>query len=88
MTIFVVFHTSDRDKLAVEMQRQFPDDHLSLNTGEWLVSAALTAKEVTDRLKIASGESGSGIVFAMSTYYGRSDPNIWEWIKVRTSHGS
>jgi hypothetical protein len=83
MTIFVIFNVSAPEQLASALQQEFPRDHLKIPAGEWLVSAQTTSKELCDRLKITNGENGSGIVFSMGSYFGRSDPNIWEWIKVK-----
>lgn len=31
--------------------------------------------------------SGPAIVFSISSYWGRANPNVWEWLKVNWEKG-
>ncbi len=84
MSIFVIFRTSDREKLENAIKAIFPDNYLDLANGEWLVSGTLTAKEVSDKLGISSGENGSAIVFKMEAYFGRATNEVWDWVKTKS----
>lgn len=84
MPIFVVFRVSDVQKMESALRSAFPDDHLKVASGQWLVSANGTAKDVSDRLKVTPGQdTGPAIIFSMANYYGRATTEIWDWIKTK-----
>ena len=83
MGIFAIFNTTDAEKTRAAIKKELPNDFLELVDGQWLVSSAGTAKDVSDRLKVSNGESGSAIVISMGGYYGRASSNIWDWIKAK-----
>lgn len=65
------------------LQKSFPDNHLEVTDGQFLVASQSTAMDVSNRLGITDGENGSAIVFSMGSYYGRASTNIWDWIKSK-----
>jgi len=68
-------------RLASAIFEKFPSAFMQIAPGQWLVSAkGTTAVEISNKLGITDGTNGSGIVFAISGYYGRAANNIWEWI--------
>ena len=84
MQVFVVFDLSRPAEVEAAIRLHFPDDHLALRDGQWLVAARLmTSRDVCDRLGISEGENGNGIVVAMDGYWGRAPNNIWEWMGAR-----
>lgn len=62
----------------------YPDKHLEVNSEEWLVAGFGTAKEVSDKLGISEGITGTALVFKMASYYGRASSDIWDWIKTQS----
>jgi hypothetical protein len=83
MSIFVIFRVSDVEKVKTALISSFPEDHLEVDTGQFLVSSNLSAEAVSEKLKVTDGTNGNAIVFAMGNYYGRASTNIWEWIKTK-----
>lgn len=83
MTVFAVFKVNQPQVLGPVIAREFPDDHLKLQEGEWLISARATPEELSARLGIKNGTSGSAIIFSMRGYHGRAATNIWDWIKTK-----
>jgi hypothetical protein len=87
MAIFVVFRITNPEKIETSIKRAYPNDHFDLGSGQWLVSATGTAKEVSEKIGItkgdAGGDAGSAIVFSMGSYFGRATSDIWEWIKAK-----
>lgn len=84
MAIFAILAPSETDIMKAELQRLFPGDYLRVGFGQWLVSAAnASAKDVSDAVGISDGRSGTGIVFLTAGYFGRSNPEHWEWIASR-----
>ena len=68
-------------RLASAVLTKFPNAFIQIAPGQWLVSEkGKTAQQISDQLGLSDGSIGSGIVFAISGYYGRAPNNIWEWI--------
>ncbi|MGO7157154.1 hypothetical protein [Rhizobium leguminosarum] len=84
MSIFVVFRVTKPQILAPIVEAEFPGNFLKVDEDEWLISAQLTAQEVSERLKIPGGENGSAIIFKMSNYFGRAPSDVWDWIKTKS----
>ncbi|QHC93885.1 hypothetical protein PspR84_04340 [Pseudomonas sp. R84] len=80
MSIFVVIPT-DASKGTGAWIANSGLQHFVLPNGEYVVSFVGTSKELSDRLGISEGNSGNAIVFSVSSYYGRTTPDTWEWIK-------
>ncbi len=83
MTIFVIFKVQHPSRIAVALEQTFPNDHLSVAPGQWLVSASGTAVDVSNRLGISDGKNGSAIVFSMANYFGRASNELWDWVKTK-----
>jgi len=71
-------------KLAGVIVSHYPTEHIVLdgNAG-WLVSAKETAQEMSAKLGVTSGENGAAIIIELASYFGRANPNIWSWVKLR-----
>lgn len=83
MKIFAIFRTSDPTSLGAAIVAAFPNDHLNLAPGEWLVASSGTPKDISDKLGVSDGKNGTAIVFAMESYFGRATQDIWAWIKTK-----
>jgi hypothetical protein len=50
----------------------------------WLVADNATAKAVSEKLGINTGDGGiSALVTTVGDYFGRAEPDLWSWIKVQ-----
>jgi hypothetical protein len=50
----------------------------------WLVADNALASDVSEKLGINAGEGGiSALVTSISNYFGRAEPELWEWMKLR-----
>ena len=90
MAQFVVVARDD-SKIGPVLAEIYPNDHMQVWAGVWLVSDdAVTAQQVADKLKISDGVSGSAIVVSMNGYWGFAPKNVWEWLTVKGApkHGS
>ena len=88
MGIFVIFRVSNPELMRASLVRTYPNDHLEVHAGEWILSASGTAKEVSDKLGVTTGTPaatpvGTAMIFSMSSYFGRATTEIWDWIKVK-----
>jgi hypothetical protein len=83
MTVFLVLQQSglNSQKLSEAVAKAYPNDTYALGNNGWIVSGTGTAQEVSDKIGISGGENGSGIVVEIASYYGRTNPAVWSWIK-------
>ncbi len=85
MSVFVILPRSPNATLDAKMKASFSEtDIFQLNDRQWLVSAELTAKQVTEKLGILTDpQLHSIVVFSVSNYFGRYAPEVWEWLKLK-----
>jgi hypothetical protein len=86
MAVFTVLSLSDNPAtLDARVKEQFPNDHLSLAPGRWVVAAdGIVAKDVAD--KLGNGTTlGLFTVFAISGYYGWATNTLWEWLALKSN---
>lgn len=89
MTIFAILLPTPNPSLADAIKAAYPNDSLSLNDTQFLVSAVGTVMEVTAKIGIANPNDrqrpsiGSAVVFATTSYYGRAPTPVWDWIKAK-----
>lgn len=85
MSIFAILpqNIASRASIKAELERAIPEAgaRYELNDGCWLVSARGTAEQLSNDLRITTGEGGSAVVLEVASYFGRSNPSVWSWIK-------
>jgi len=86
MAIFAIFRTSAPEALGLAIAAEYPESHLHLGGGEWLVATSATAREVSDRIGLSGGDNGAGIVVTVSGYFGRAPAEMWDWINAKAEH--
>lgn len=85
MAIFLVVPTTPANTLRDRMHTLQEADKIkfqSLPAGEYLVSYKGASQELSDALGISDGETSSGIVASINSYYGFASNNIWEWLSA------
>lgn len=91
MTVFSIIAVRNSEILMRKASEVFKDDFLKLTPDSALVSAPLTAVQLTERLGLlnkpdqAPEVDASAIILSGSSYYGRATPQIWEWLKNKWS---
>jgi hypothetical protein len=80
MALFAIMAPSELPALVASLQINYPNNHLRVGPGQWLVAGTGTAVEVSNLLGITTGASGTAIVVQVVGYYGRAATNIWEWM--------
>jgi hypothetical protein len=89
MTIFAVLMPTLQPGLAKRIEDTPGLDFMKISDTQYLVSAKGTAIDLCRELGIYDQKnpqlqpSGNAVVLAMSSYYGRAQATIWEWIKSR-----
>ena len=83
--LFAILGQSDFEQLGNAIKQRYPTDYYSLTPGQWLLSVpGKTTKEIAEELGISATPSiGSAVVVSFTNYYGRANPQIWEWIAAR-----
>lgn len=89
MTVFAILETTENQALGERIQHEYPLDHVKVAVGQWLVSDVGNAKTVSDRLGITGDANVRGtMILSISSYYGRHNTEIWEWIKSKMEASS
>jgi hypothetical protein len=84
MSVFVVISPNiSNPKLEAAIIEHFSEEHYKISDNQWLICAGGISQSVAERLGIPSGDVDTAIVFAASGYWGRANPAIWEWLKVK-----
>jgi hypothetical protein len=81
MANFIVIPLSkDNQKLQSLIPEKFGNDSYCLENGDFLVSYPGTSKQLSEELEITEGINGNAVVLSFSGYWGRANPDIWEWV--------
>ena len=86
MTIFLVIPSSDAGPIQKALEDHKAQHHLdftSLPKNGYFVSYNGTSEELSNLIGISDGSSGTGVIVAVSSYYGRAPTTLWEWVKSR-----
>ncbi len=85
MSIFAVLTEPNNKQLEEAISATFPKDFIKIRNGQFLVSGPGTAIDISGQLAVTDGKNGSAVILTISSYYGRADVSIWEWIKTKWS---
>ncbi|MDX9676991.1 hypothetical protein [Pseudomonas zeae] len=86
MAIFLIIPINAPEMIERELERLQglqSLDFIKLPTSGFAVSYSGTSQELSNITGISEGTTGTGVVAAISSYYGRAPTNIWDWIKSR-----
>jgi hypothetical protein len=92
--LFAIVAVSDTSKMAGKLASAFPEVHLKIAEGQWLVveESTTTTTEVSQKLRIVdetieggvpADSPGNAIILSISNYFGRAPANTWEWITAK-----
>jgi hypothetical protein len=89
MTIFAVLMPTSQPALAENIKSKFEKEYFTLTETQWLISTTGTAAELSAKLGIydaanpSVSPTGLAVVFATSSYFGRAQQGVWEWLKAK-----
>jgi hypothetical protein len=86
MAVFVVIPQPNAriGGLAPAITSQFADAYFPLEDEKgWLISATSTPQDLSSKLGITDGTNGAALIFEIGAYFGRANPNIWNWLKLK-----
>ena len=83
MQVFAVFEIKNPSVVKARAEEHYaPHVYVSSPQTLFVATSGQTTKEVAETLGF--GEEGrSGIVVPVTSYWGRHNPNLWEWIDSR-----
>jgi 4-aminobutyrate aminotransferase-like enzyme len=94
MTIFAVLMPTSQPLIVAEIEKSFPDNNLKLNDTQYLISTGGTAIDLSVKLGLfdtkepARPATGSAVILATSSYFGRAPTSVWEWMKTKLESSS
>ena len=73
--------------IGAAITSKVPADRVyKIEQGKWVIdSDSITAKDVSEKLDLAG--AASHIIVGFRGYYGRAQPDLWEWIAARSAKG-
>jgi DNA polymerase III delta prime subunit len=85
MAVFVVVATRNTDAIEEQVKDLVSEDsQFRLREGVWLVDYDGTTRTLAEKLRIRDERPvGSGVVFSIANYSGRTVADVWEWLKKR-----
>jgi hypothetical protein len=81
--MFAIMGQSNTDRIGQVIKEKYPDDHYVLVPGQWLLVADGTAKSISDNLGITDGSTGSAVIVVFTSYFGRANTQIWDWLAAK-----
>ncbi|MGB7912449.1 MAG: hypothetical protein WCF59_09515 [Desulfobaccales bacterium] len=87
MSIFAIISPQEsNDKLEAAIKALIPENNIfKVFSNQWLVCAGGTSQELSIKLGINKDDAdntGPAIVVSVASYWGRANPQIWEWIGI------
>jgi hypothetical protein len=88
MTIFAILMPRPQENLSNKIREVFPNDHYVVTVTQWLISAPVTAYDITIKLGIVDPTNthpptGNAIILGVWSYHGRAPTPMWDWVKVK-----
>lgn len=84
MAIFAVTAPTSNAKIGPAIDAAFPDQYIKAWPEHWFIATSGTAKEIGVKIDAAAGGNvGTMVVVSVANYWGRANPEIWEWVKTK-----
>jgi hypothetical protein len=84
-TVYFVTANSNANSVFAKAKEQYPDNFFEVTTDKFFVATDDTSLDVSKKLGIHDGSTGTGIVLRVSTYNGRAPSALWEWLGAKLS---
>ena len=81
VSLFVIIPTPSTPDLDDLIPNKFKKASYRLPLGEWLVAYRGTTRQLTEALQIDKENHGNAVVLSIASYWGRTNPEVWEWFK-------
>ena len=84
--VYFVVALSNVEAIRKRLREVVPDETMVFELGEdkWFVSFEGISRDLAEKLGIRGKPNiGSGIVIPVTSYSGRANPVLWEWLNFR-----
>jgi len=85
MAIFAVIAPPDNSTLGSILEAQYANNFLRVWNNQWIISANGTPKDISDKLGVSDGSAGTAMILLVTSYWGRANPDFWQWMSERLS---
>ena len=82
MPTFIVIATRGQETISARIQSEVKDEHYTVKPDTWFVSFDGTTQELSEKLGIKDGATGTGIVLPVFNFAGRGKSDMWEWLEL------
>ncbi len=83
MQVFAVFNISRINAVRQKVEERYPGNFRQEGNCLFLETEGETTREVAEKIGFGQDNLSSGIVLPVTSYWGRADPELWEWISVK-----
>jgi hypothetical protein len=89
MAIFGILMPAPQPRVTETIKEKFPNDHYVLSETIWLVSGVGTVTDISAKIGIYDQKephkppTGTAMVVAVTSYFGRAPQTAWDWLKVK-----
>jgi hypothetical protein len=83
--VFIVLITGNEPAVAQKLREAVPEsDWFEIADDKFAVAFDGTSRDLAEKIGIRGVPTlGSGIVFPITTYSGRADSALWEWLALK-----
>ena len=87
MQVFAIFEVSNPPLVEENLNKLYADQWYRVSSNAFFVATeGETTRQVADSLGFSDDNpSLSGIVVPVYSYWGRSRPDLWEWLAIKMS---
>ena len=85
MQVFLVCSMSSPSQVLGRVKEHYDANFLSVGDNEVLLIATdgQTTQQVSENIGLGEENLSTGIVLRVGSYWGRHNPDVWEWIAVK-----
>ncbi len=85
MQVFVAFNISHQALVRARILKSYDGNYFDAGNGSFFISTdGETTRQVATKIGLGDdADVTSGIVISVTTYWGRYNKDLWEWISVK-----
>ncbi len=83
MQVFVAFNIGDFNAVSGMAVRYYPKGSRVEGDSIFIATDGETTRQVATRIGLGDDPSSNGIVVPVTSYWGRYDRDLWEWLSAK-----
>lgn len=84
MQVFVAFNISNPSLVRSNLEKRYSDRYYDDGNSFFIATDGETTRQLASNIGLGDEEPAtSGIVIPVTTFWGRYDSEVWEWISVK-----